>query len=321
MIINSMIMPAGFILDCIFGDPYDSWHPVKLIGELTSFFEKKLNKPGGKKLKLKGIFMVAVVIAVSVMSVYIISGLIYSLNIYAGFIFESYIIYKLLAARSLRDESMKVYHALAEKDIIKARHAVSMIVGRDTDVLDEKGITKAAVETVAENTSDGVIAPLFYIALFGAAGGLFYKAVNTMDSMVGYKDERYRSFGWAAARLDDVVNYIPSRLSAMFMILSSCITGQNVRGAVRIYLRDRKKHASPNSAQTESVCAGALSLQLAGDAYYFGKLYKKPYIGDDIRDPEPEDIKRADRMMYVSSLIAVLVFTLIRAACYMLFRS
>ncbi|HIU67889.1 MAG TPA: cobalamin biosynthesis protein CobD [Candidatus Caccomorpha excrementavium] len=225
---------------------------------------------------------------------------------------ESIMCYQMLAAKSLRDESMKVYDALQEGDILKARKAVSMIVGRDTDRLDSEGIAKAAVETVAENTSDGVIAPMFYMAFFGAAGGFVYKAVNTMDSMIGYKNETYLYFGRAAAKFDDIVNYIPARISALLMIGAAYLSGADGRGAVRIWKRDRRNHASPNSAQTEAVCAGALGVRLAGDAWYFGTLYKKKTIGDPVRNVVPEDIRRANRLMYLTSLLGMIPAAAVR---------
>ena len=205
----------------------------------------------------------------------------------------------ILAARSLKTESMKVYRRLKEKDLNGARYAVSMIVGRDTERLTAEGVTRAAVETVAENASDGVIAPLLFLFFFGPVGGFFYKAVNTMDSMVGYKNEKYLYFGRAAAKLDDIANSLPSRIAALLWVAAAALTGNDARSPWRIWRRDRRNHASPNSAQTESACAGALNVQLAGPAYYFGQYYKKPTIGDAVRPIEPEDIRRADHMMYL----------------------
>lgn len=202
---------------------------------------------------------------------------------------------------------MKVCRAAESGDTVAARKAVSMIVGRDTAVLDRDGIIRAAVETVAENTSDGVTAPLFYMGLGGAVGAFFYKSVNTMDSMIGYKDEKFADIGRFAAKLDDVLNYIPSRLTAFFMVIAAPISGLDGRNAFRIWRRDRRNHASPNSAQTESACAGALHLRLAGDAWYFGKLHKKPYIGDDDRPVETADIRRANKLMYVTSVFMLII--------------
>ena len=208
---------------------------------------------------------------------------------------------------------MKVYRAISENDTEKARTAVSMIVGRDTKPLDRNGIIRAAVETVAENTSDGVTAPMLYMGLGGAVLGFFYKAANTMDSMIGYTGEKYLHIGKFAAKLDDVLNYIPSRLTALLMIFSAGILRLDMKNAWRIWRRDRRNHASPNSAQTEAVCAGALDVRLAGDAYYFGELHKKPFIGDNIREIENEDIRRANRLMYCTSALMLILCTVVRA--------
>ena len=232
-----------------------------------------------------------------------------SINLYAGVIAEAVMTWQILATKCLRVESMRVYDALRTDGVDAGRRAVSMIVGRDTSVLDAAGVTRAAVETIAENTSDGVIAPMLYTAIGGPVLGFVYKAVNTMDSMLGYKNDKYMYFGRFAARLDDVVNFIPARISAYLMIAAAFIGGRHFDGknAYRIFKRDRFNHASPNSAQTESVCAGALRVQLAGDAVYFGKLVKKKYIGDGLREIEYEDIKRANRLMYITAFLCELL--------------
>ena len=221
---------------------------------------------------------------------------------------ETFWCYQIFAARCLVEESRKVYQKLKEDDLPGARRAVSMIVGRDTENLTAEGVTKAAVETVAENTSDGVTAPLLFLLIGGAPLGFLYKAVNTMDSMLGYKNEKYLYFGRIPAKMDDVFNYIPARLTAWFMIVAAFLTGMDGENAWKIYLRDKRKHASPNSAQSEAVCAGALDVQLAGDAVYFGKVYKKDYIGDAIRKIEPEDILRAGKLMYMTTILMMVVF-------------
>jgi adenosylcobinamide-phosphate synthase len=292
---------AGFFLDLLFGDPHSLPHPVRLLGRLIESSETWIRRmfpktPGGE---LAGGGLLALWI------VFITGGSCWLLLFLAGkagtavwFLTAAVMNYYLLAARSLRDESMKVYRPLTEGKVEEARLAVSMIVGRDTDRLDAEGITRAAVETVAENASDGVIAPLLYLLAGGPVLGWTYKAINTMDSMVGYRNDRYLYFGRAAARLDDLANLIPARLSALLMILSSFILGMNGKGAFKIWLRDRYNHKSPNSAQTESACAGALGIQLAGDAWYFGTLCKKPFIGDPVRAVEYQDIPRANRLMY-----------------------
>lgn len=309
---------AGFVLDLLIGDPHFIPHPVRLIGSLISFCDKRLNCDAGyniseKKLNLikykRGMLLAfTVIIATFAMSVIIIVAA-YSINLYAGIIAEAVMTWQILATKCLRVESMRVYDALRTDGVDAGRRAVSMIVGRDTSVLDAAGVTRAAVETIAENTSDGVIAPMLYTAIGGPVLGFVYKAVNTMDSMLGYKNDKYMYFGRFAARLDDVVNFIPARISAYLMIAAAFIGGRQFDGknAYRIFKRDRFNHASPNSAQTESVCAGALRVQLAGDAVYFGKLVKKKYIGDGLREIEYEDIKRANRLMYITAFLCELL--------------
>ena len=309
---------AGFVLDLLIGDPHFIPHPVRLIGSLISSLDKRLNCDAGyniseKKLNLikykRGMLLVfTVIFATFAISVIIIVAA-YSINLYAGVIAEAVMTWQILATKCLRVESMRVYDALRTDGVDAGRRAVSMIVGRDTSVLDAAGITRAAVETIAENTSDGVIAPMLYTAIGGPVLGFVYKAVNTMDSMLGYKNDKYMYFGRFAARLDDVVNFIPARISAYLMIAAAFIGGRQFDGknAYSIFKRDRFNHASPNSAQTESVYAGALRVQLAGDAVYFGKLVKKKYIGDGLREIEYEDIKRANRLMYITAFLCELL--------------
>lgn len=305
----------GFLLDLLLGDPRWLYHPVRIIGNGISLAEKMLRALFPKTKKGERIAGGVLVLIITGFSVALPLGILYlgyRWNFWLGLAVETFMCYQLLAARSLRDESKKVYDALKTGDMEKSRQAVSMIVGRDTRSLTEEGVTKAAVETVAENTSDGIIAPLFYMMIGGAVGGFAYKAINTMDSMVGYKNEKYQYFGTAAALLDDVVNYIPARISGWLMILAAYLLNMNGKNAKKIYLRDRTQHASPNSAHTEAVMAGALEIQLAGDAWYFGELHKKPYIGDPIRKIEPEDILRSHRLMYATSVLAVLGFGILR---------
>jgi len=305
-----LALPAAFILDMIFGDPHTGMHPICLIGNLIAMLDSALNKENvsRKRRIARGALTAAAVIVISTAFPLIIEIISFNINIWLFFAAETVMDYFVIAAKSLKKESMLVCAAMEAGDTEGARRAVSMIVGRDTKVLDKEGIIKAAVETVAENSSDGVIAPVFYTALCGAAGGFFYKSVNTMDSMLGYINDRYEAFGKAAARLDDVLNYIPSRLSALFIIAAAKFTGLNAAGAWKIFRRDRMKHASPNSAQTESACAGALDVRLAGNAWYGGVLHEKPYIGDDIRPIEPEDIRKACRLMYAASAAAIVIF-------------
>ena len=309
---------AGFVLDLLIGNQHFIQNQVRIIGSLISSLDKRLNCDAGynrseKKLNLikykRGMLLAfTVIFATFAMSVIIIVAA-YSINLYAGVIAEAVMTWQILATKCLRVESMRVYDALKTDGVDAGRRAVSMIVGRDTSVLDAAGVTRAAVETIAENTSDGVIAPMLYTAIGGPVLGFVYKAVNTMDSMLGYKNDKYMYFGRFAARLDDVVNFIPARISAYLMIAAAFIGGRQFDGknAYRIFKRDRFNHASPNSAQTESVCAGALRVQLAGDAVYFGKLVKKKYIGDGLREIEYEDIKRANRLMYITAFLCELL--------------
>ena len=302
----------GFVLDALFGDPHWLPHPVVLIGKWISFLEKQLRRlfpktPGGERAG--GTVLVLLVLLASAAVPWGILWLAGLVHPYLRFAVECFMCYQILAARSLKTESMRVYRKLQEGNLEESRKAVSWIVGRDTENLTMEGVSKAAVETVAENTSDGVIAPMLYLALGGPVLGFFYKAVNTMDSMIAYKNDRYLYFGRTAAHLDDVFNYIPARLSGLFMILASAILGFDGKNAWRIFKRDRYNHASPNSAQTEAVCAGALDVQLAGDAWYFGVLHKKKTIGDPIRPVEPEDIRRANRLMYRTAVIGLILFS------------
>lgn len=311
----------GFVLDLILGDPYSLPHPIRLIGRFIGALDKAFlgdkEKPkelsAGKKRMLgrRMVFMVTFSTLIVMLALLAAS---YRIHPVLGIAVEAVLTYYCLAMKCLRVESMKVYDKLTKGTLEEARAAVSMIVGRDTAVLDEKGVTKAAVETVAENTSDGVIAPMLYLAIGGPVLGLWYKSINTMDSMVGYKNDRYMDFGRFAAKLDDVVNFIPARISALLMIFACIFMGKNysAKNAFRIFKRDRFNHSSPNSAQTESACAGALGLKLAGDASYFGKMVKKPYIGDEIRAIEPDDIKRVNKLMYVTSFICLFILVLLQ---------
>ncbi len=312
---------TGYVLDLIFGDPRQIYHPIRIIGNLIAVLEKGIRKvfPKTSRGELAGgtVLVVLVVLICTAVPAALL-GLAAWIHPVVYWLLASFWCWQILATKSLKTESMKVYAPLKEGDLPAARRAVAMIVGRDTERLTEEGVAKAAVETVAENTSDGIVAPLIFLALGGPALGFFYKAVNTMDSMVGYKNERYLYFGRTAARLDDVLNFLPSRISAWLMILAAAFLGMDGKNAKRIYLRDRRNHASPNSAQTEAVMAGALRVQLAGDAWYFGELYKKPTIGDPFRAVEPEDIVRANRLMYLTSALALAVCGILRAVICLL---
>ena len=307
---TSISIFAGFILDLLFGDPYWMPHPVRAMGKGIQVLEKKLRRPeSSPEAQMRaGALLVGIMVFCCALLPALLLLAAYWLHPAVGLVLETFMCYQIMATKCLKAESMKVCRALREGDVEKARKAVSMIVGRDTAVLSAEGITKAAVETVAENTSDGSIAPLLYMLLGGPVAGFAYKAVNTMDSMLGYKNEKYLYFGRIPAKMDDVFNYIPARLTAWFMVVAAFLTGMDGENAWKIYLRDKRKHASPNSAQSEAVCAGALDVQLAGDAVYFGKVYKKDYIGDAIRKIEPEDILRAGKLMYMTTILMMVVF-------------
>ena len=299
---------GGFVLDALFGDPVWLPHPVVYMGKAISKLEKFLRPrlPKTPQGELLGGAIVAFCLPVGT---FLLTGLVCwgaaRLHPLLELAVQMFWCGQALAARGLVQESTNVYKELKKPDLPGARKAVSRIVGRDTAELTAEGVTKAAVETVAENASDGVIAPLLYMLIGGAPLALTYKAINTMDSMLGYKNEKYLYFGRVPAKLDDVANYIPSRLAGLLWVAAAAFTHNDAKGAWKIWRRDRRNHASPNSAQTESACAGALGVQLAGPAYYFGEYYAKPTIGDALRPIEPEDILRANQMMYVASSFAL----------------
>ena len=301
---------AGFLLDALLGDPRRIPHPIVAMGNAIAWLEPRLraafpDTPSGARRA--GVVLVAVLCAGSFGATWCliaVAGLVHPL---LGFAVETWLCYQALAACELRRQSMRVVRELTREGLPAARRAVGMIVGRDTEALDERGVLKAAVETVAENTADGVVGPLVYLIVGGAPLGMLYKAVNTMDSMVGYKNERYLDFGRAAARVDDVLGFVPARLAALCMIAAASVAGLSAKGAWRIWRRDRFNHASPNSAQTESAMAGALGVELAGSAVYFGKLVEKPTMGDATRSIEREDVRRANRLMVLASALSLIV--------------
>lgn len=317
LLYHGLALALGYILDVCLGDPRWLYHPICAIGNLIGVLRKRLpslfsDTPSGQRKA--GLLLVVIVCLCSLVIPAAVLYLLYRWSPGAGFALESFWCYQLLAGKSLKTESMKVYEEVKKDNLEGARYAVSMIVGRDTQNLTMEGVVKATVETVAENTSDGVVAPMLYMAIGGVPLMFLYKGINTMDSMIGYKDAKYLHLGRYAARLDDGVNYIPARLCAALMILAAYVTGNRGAKAREIFLRDRYNHASPNSAQTESVMAGALGVQLAGNACYFGKVYEKPTIGDATRAISGEDIKLANRLMYVTAaftctgLVLLLIF-------------
>ena len=305
----------GFFIDLLLGDPHSIPHPVVWIGKLITAVEKFVRRIFPKTVRGENIaggvlWLIVAGISTAVPALLLYAA--YRVHPAAGLVLESIMCWQILAAKSLRDESMKVYAALKEGVPENYRRAVSMIVGRDTAELDDLAVTRAAVETVAENASDGVIAPMLFLALGGAPLGFFYKAANTMDSMLGYIEMPYKNIGLVPAKMDDVLNYIPARLSALLMLAAGALLGMDAKNGWRIWRRDRRNHASPNSAQTESVCAGLLGVRLAGDAYYHGELHKKPYIGDALREIEYEDIPRAGRLLYATAALSLVLFGAVR---------
>lgn len=306
---------CGFVLDLLLGDPAWMPHPVVIMGKGITFLEKRF-RPQFPATE-QGAFRagVCLVLCLTLDTLLASAVLLYLAGLIHPYVRWTLMVlwsWQVLAMRGLRAESMRVYHRLNHGTLDEARAAVSRIVGRDTGELTAEAVTKAAVETVAENFSDGVIAPLFWLMLGGPPLALCYKAINTMDSMIGYKNETYLYFGRAAAKLDDAANYLPARLSALLLVAAAFLTGCDGKGACRVWRRDRRNHASPNAAQIEAAMAGALGVQLAGPARYFGKRYHKPTIGDPTRSVEPEDIKRANRLMYAGGVLGLILLGVLR---------
>lgn len=314
---------CGFFIDLLLADPLWMPHPVVYMGKAITRLEKVLRGafPKTEKGERRAGAVLALVLPVgswALSSLCLMAA--YRVHMALGFGLEAVWCWQALAVKGLAAESRNVYRQLTGGTLAQARQAVGRIVGRDTEGLTEKGVIKAAVETVAENFSDGVAAPMLYLLLGGAPLGLCYKAINTMDSMVGYKNDRYIWFGRAAARLDDGANLLPARLSAFLLMAAAPLTGQSAKGAWRVWKRDRRRHASPNSAQTEAAVAGALGIELAGPASYFGRVVEKPAIGDPLREPEPEDILRANRMLYAASALCLALLGGLRLAAVFILR-
>lgn len=312
----------GFALDALIGDPEWLWHPVCAIGGAITRTEKRLRRvfaPTKMGETIAGVLLWLVVTGLGLgvtAAVLFACGLVSHWLRFAG---EIVLCYFILARKSLGDAGAHVERALGES-LEEGRAAVGRYVGRDTGELSRKGVIKAAVETVAENTTDGVIAPLIFMLIGGAPLGMWYKAVNTLDSMVGYHNDKYEYMGKFSAKMDDIVNFIPARLSALLLIAAAAIAGFDAKNALRIWKRDRRKHKSPNAGQTESAVAGALGVQLAGDAAYFGKTVKKATLGDDSRPIERADIGHTVLMMNIASLLALGVGVVIRVLGFLIFQ-
>ena len=307
---NILIMILGYIMDLVFGDPYWFPHPVRFIGKLISKTEKFIRKhaKSEKSLKYWGILMWLVpVVTTALVTALIVK--IASFNKYVEIFVSAFIIYTTLSTKCLKDEATKIYNVLETGDIKKSRVQLSYIVGRDTTNLSQSEIIRATVETVAENTVDGTISPMFYGFLFGPVGAMTYKAINTLDSMVGYKNDKYLNLGCVSAKLDDVANFIPARLTAILMPLGAFLCGMNGLNSFKIAIRDRKNHKSPNCAFAEGAAAGAIGVQLGGTNIYFGKEVYKPTIGDKKRELENYDIVRMNKLMFATTANALLILS------------
>lgn len=307
---NILIMILGYIMDLVFGDPYWFSHPVRFIGKLISKTEKFIRKHAKSEESLKywGILMWLVpVVTTAIVTALIVK--IANFNKYVEIFVSAFIVYTTLSTKCLKDEATKIYNVLETGDIKKSRVQLSYIVGRDTTNLSQSEIIRATVETVAENTVDGTISPMFYGFLFGPVGAMTYKAINTLDSMVGYKNDKYLNLGCVSAKLDDVANFIPARLTAIFMPLGAFLCGMNGANSFKIAIRDRKNHKSPNCAFAEGAAAGAIGVQLGGTNIYFGKEVYKPTIGDKKRELENYDIVRMNKLMYATTANALLILS------------
>ena len=308
-----LVLVLGFIIDLILGDPSHLPHPIVLIGKLISALEKGIRDifPKSKEgERIGGLLLAVLVPGISFFLPFFILRIAGHFSYPLKLALEVLWCWQILAARTLAREGKMVFEKVMSSDLAAARKQVGRIVGRDTAELSMKGVIKACVETIAESTSDGVIAPMFFMAIGGIPLGFLYKAVNTLDSMVGYKNERYRYFGTCSARLDDILNFIPARITAILMILVSAPLGFDYKSAFKVWKRDRLKHLSPNSGNPEAVVAGALGIALGGDAFYFGELHRKAVLGDDKKSPEAEDINRAIKLMYGSSVLCLIILAI-----------
>ena len=302
----------AYVLDLIFGDPQNVVHPVQVIGKIISAGEKVLLR---KKYKfLAGAVLNIFTVSITYTSMYLISK---SVKISVFFMsIEIYLMYTIFSINSLAREGNRVYRILKEGDIEKARKDLSYLVSRDTETMDEKMIIRSTMETISENTVDGIVAPMFYMFLGGMPLAMAYKAINTLDSMVGYKNEKYMDFGKFSAKVDDAVNFIPARITGILIVLASMILGYDYKNSLKIFIRDRKNHSSPNSAHSEASVAGALGVQFGGKVSYFGKEIDKPTIGDKTKEFELEDIRKNIRIMYVTSFLSLVIFSLIFTGAY-----
>lgn len=302
----------GYCTDLLIGDPYFLFHPVRWIGNLISNLENMLNRGGVFQRKIKGYILVGLVISITFGISFALLTLATWIHPLLAIALEAFMIFQILATKSLDFETKKVFKALKNKDLDLARREISFLVSRDTDQMTEEDILKAAIETIAENLADGIISPMIFVFVGGAPLGWLYKSVNTMDSMIGYKNERYNDFGYAAAKLDDVLNYIPARLTSVFILIAGAILKLDLRNGIKILRRDKRNHSSPNSAYPESAVAGLLRIQLGGKATYFGKTSIKATMGDYLKPIDLEDLRRTSRILYSTSIIAFVVLFVVK---------
>jgi len=304
-----MDIVLAFLLDCILGDPYSFPHPVKFIGKYIKFFEIKVfaKKHTDTELKKYGFILLITTCLISYFVCIVILSIAKNVNMFLFHILNIILLWTTIAPKCLAYEAYKVYKELINNNIDEARKKISYLVSRDTENLDFQSISKATIETVFENTSDGVIAPLFFYAIGGIPAAICYKAVSTLDSMVGYHNQKYEYFGFFSAKADDLLNFIPARISGLLIIISSVFLNYDYKNSWKIFLRDRKNHKSPNSAHPEAAGAGALNIQLGGSTSYFGKIVNKPYIGEQIKVIDAFDIIKSIKLMYVSTIIWILI--------------
>ena len=298
----------GYTMDLFIGDPYWLFHPVRWIGQFILFLEGKLlTHESSNKQRTKGLILLLLVSVAAYLVPLVIVIVTFSIHPLLGLLVESFMIYQIFATKCLDVETKKVYIALKQGDMVAARKAISYLVSRDTETMTEEEIIKASIETIAENLGDGIVAPMFYVVIGGAPLGWYYKSVNTLDSMVGYKNDKYNHYGYCSAKWDDVLNYIPARLTAVFILIAGLFLRYNLRNGIQILKRDKKNHASPNSAYPESAAAGLLDIQLGGKASYFGQVSIKPTMGDLNKKLEVEDLLKTKHLLYTTSIVSMFV--------------
>jgi len=304
----------GYTMDLFIGDPYWLFHPVRWIGQLILLLEKRLLKEeSGNKQKFKGLLLLIIVSSLSFVIPFYLLRLAFKVHMLLGLFVEAFMIYQIFATKCLDVETKKVYKALKNGDITEARKAISYLVSRDTESMTDEDIIKASIETIAENLGDGVIAPMFFVVIGGAPLGWYYKSVNTLDSMVGYKNDKFNHYGYCSAKWDDVLNYVPARLTAIFILIAGLFLRLNLKNGIKMLKRDKHNHSSPNSAFPESAAAGLLDIQLGGKASYFGEVSMKPTMGDKNKTIHVEDLYKTKQLLYVTSGVGLFILLCCRS--------